>query len=170
MNLNYGRSRRVSLFTLIFLLKRCSLFSPWTWRPLKMFLLFVITCRKIHILFNSSRLSTQEVLLRLLGSLLSSDPCTPATSPLQVRFLLCCASSILLYFFIIWLQRAASCHSLHTSSLDFLFCCIMALLCSESLLSQEWSFTKTGIEWRWSSNYLGAKENPAFEKDPESNE
>lgn len=28
------------------------------------------------------------------------------------------------------------------------------------------SFTKMGIEWRWNTNYLEAKENQAFEKDP----
>lgn len=45
-----------------FFLSNIPFFSPWTWRPLKMSLLFVITFRKIHMLFDSSRLSPQKIL------------------------------------------------------------------------------------------------------------
>lgn len=44
--------------------------------------------------------------------------------PLQLQFLPLCLCFLHL-FLIIWLHRAASCHSLHTSSLFFLFSCIM---------------------------------------------
>lgn len=45
-----------------FFLSDAPFFSPWTWRPLKMALLFVTTFRKIHMFFNSSRLSPQKIL------------------------------------------------------------------------------------------------------------
>lgn len=136
--------------------------------------MFVTTFWKIRMLFTSSRLPTQEELDKVaLGAyfiqiiVLYSHLLASASS---VPPLLLVLPPFFFFFIIIWLHRAASCHSMHTSSLFFLFSCIMAQLFWGSLLSRVWSFTKMGIEWRWSSNYLGAKENQAFEKDPERNE
>lgn len=105
-----------------FFLSNVPFFSPWTWRPLKMSLLFIITFRKIHMLFNSSRLSPQRIL-----DTVSSWAYCPQIVVLYSQRLCKFSSSSLAYassiffFLIIWLHRAASCHSLHTSSLFFSF-------------------------------------------------
>lgn len=125
--MNYRWRRHAFVFTLIFLLKQYSLFSPWTWRPLKTSLLFVITFWKIHMLFNSSRLSTQEVLDKV-SYCLQIVVLYPTASASSVPPPLLVLPPFFFFFFIIWLHRAASCHSLHTSSLFFLFSCIMAQL------------------------------------------
>lgn len=107
-------------------------------------------------LFNSSRLYTQGVLCKvsLRACCLQIIVLHPIISASSVPLPLLVLPPFFFFFVIIWLHRAASCHSLHASSLFFLSSCIMPSVSGSSCRPQctallKWGLNEGGAQIIW---------------------